>query len=108
MDTPFTEVHSADDVASSIHAFGDCLHNAFQEVTKSRHKVVGDFRLPKHIKDLKRERNRFRRVWQMSSDRFTLNHDVVNPRIVDIVISDVEQNRFSTQIPITPLTMPTL
>lgn len=34
MDTPTTDIHTADDATSSIKAFGDSFHNAFKEVSK--------------------------------------------------------------------------
>lgn len=64
-----TEIHSVDDVTFSIQAFGNSLHNAFQEVAKSRQRGGEEFQLPKNIKVLERERNRLKRHWQTTRDQ---------------------------------------
>lgn len=96
--TPSTEVHSADDVTFSIQAFGNFLHNAFQEVAKSRQRVLEEFQLPKHIKDLERERNRLKWQWKMTRGQEPLLKSAPNikNRQVCAAIKEFSISRWNT------------
>lgn len=60
MDTPLTDIHSADVLTSSIQVLRDSFHKNFQYVSKPRQKMVDAFRFPEHINDLKKREKLFK------------------------------------------------
>lgn len=67
MDTPLTDINSADVLTPSIQVFGDSFHKHFQEVSKYQQMMVDAFRLPDRIYDLEKEREI---IWKRSGKYF--------------------------------------
>lgn len=98
MDTPSTEIYFADEVTSSIQAFGYKLHNTFQEAAKPRQKAVDDYQLPEKITDLKRERNRLRWDWQTTRNPFLKTEHNRKNHQVSSTIKKFSTSRLNTYI----------